>query len=376
MFKSLPAATTVAAAIGILAATASVDQVSGIQLVADSKVGHKMVEDQDQDIQEDNTLLETRKQLDLVEEQLNQMKSETEANLEIAEEESQSSLHKHKSKGGKKHHKKSKHIKNKKVKVHKKHVKKQKSPDNVDDDEPKEDNPSTADLETEESSNTNSGLTADDDAFQSYHKKKAHHKQPHKTHKKTKRGHSSHKKIRHAPHSPRMVNHEEDPFATFEESLTNHKIHHQGQVAKHHSNLHRRGRVSHAQKKKFHKSHAHLDSVPACTSLGCAKDSAAKPPADPWPKDYPVANWGSDHDMSTTAKNMADAEGKLGAWNPKQNEDGVYEVPHVDAEFKLNSRNNKFIPNFSDGKEELAGVNSDLRMGAKSDPVCSSAGCT
>ena len=61
-----------------------------------------MIEEDDQDAQEDNTLLETRKQLDMVEEQLNQMKSETEANLEIAESET----HKHKSKAGKKHHKK------------------------------------------------------------------------------------------------------------------------------------------------------------------------------------------------------------------------------------------------------------------------------
>ena len=169
-----------------------------------------------------------------------------------------------------------------------------------------------------------------------------------------------------------MVNHEEDPFATFEQSLTNHKMHHHGQVAKHHSNVNKRGRVSHAQKKKLHRSHANADSVPACTSLGCAKDSAAKAPPDPWPKDYPVANWGADHDMATTSKNMADAEGKLGAWNPKQNEDGVYEVPHVDAEFKLNRKSHKS----SQGKEELAGVQADVRLGAKSDPVCSSAGCT
>ena len=61
-----------------------------------------MIEEDDQDAQEDSTLLETRKQLDMVEEQLNQMKAETEANLEIAEAEA----HKHKSKAGKKHHKK------------------------------------------------------------------------------------------------------------------------------------------------------------------------------------------------------------------------------------------------------------------------------
>lgn len=178
MFRSVPAATTVAAAIGILASSANMEQVSAVQLVADQKVAHKIVEDDDFDIQEDNTLIETRKQLDMVEDQLNQMKSETEANLEIAEEET----HKHKSKkGGKKHHKKSKHIKNKKAKVsHKKHAKK--DIDDIDEDlipvkksikktkksevDDIEDTPSSADMsETAESGRITSGVTADDEAF-------------------------------------------------------------------------------------------------------------------------------------------------------------------------------------------------------------------
>lgn len=75
--------------------------------------------------------------------------------------------------------------------------------------------------------------------------------------------------------------------------------------------------ISHAQKKKAHKSHANIDSVPACTSLGCKTGSAGAPPPDPWPRDYPVANWGRDHDVETTEKNTAAAEGKLGAWVPK-----------------------------------------------------------
>jgi len=155
------------------------DQVSAVQLVADHKAAHKLVEDDDQDVQEDNTLLETRKQLDMVEEQLNQMKSETEANLEIAEEETQ----KHKTKSGKKHHKKSKHIKNKRVKAHKKHGKKEGLPDDLDDDTIPVKNtkkskkvvadddievPSSADMSETAESGSYSGVTADDEAFQSY----------------------------------------------------------------------------------------------------------------------------------------------------------------------------------------------------------------
>lgn len=55
----------------------------------------------------DQALIETKKTLDKVEEQLNQMKAETEVNLEIATEET----HKKKSKTSKKHKKKSKHAK-------------------------------------------------------------------------------------------------------------------------------------------------------------------------------------------------------------------------------------------------------------------------
>ena len=148
-----------AAAIGILASgSATFDQVGAVQLVADEKNAHKLYDvDDDQDIEEDNTLIETRKQLDMVEDQLNQMKMETEAHIEIAEE----GGHKHKSKSGKKHHKKSKHIKNKKAKAHKKHTKKH---HDADDTEEAEETPATADMsESAGSSSAYGGISADDE---------------------------------------------------------------------------------------------------------------------------------------------------------------------------------------------------------------------
>lgn len=51
---------------------------------------------------EDNTLVETKKQLDLVEQQLNQMKAESEVNLEIAEAETLEKKHKNKHRKNKK----------------------------------------------------------------------------------------------------------------------------------------------------------------------------------------------------------------------------------------------------------------------------------
>ena len=117
---------------------------------------------------------------------------------------------------------------------------------------------------------------------------------------------------------------DEDPFATFEESLT--KAHSKGKpMKKHHDKLIKKNKAihshphpqSHAQKHHKHHSHHKKVSVPACTSLGCKTETAADHAPDPWPKDYPVANWGTDHDVDTTQKNAAAAEAKLGAWNPK-----------------------------------------------------------
>lgn len=141
---------------------------------------------------------------------------------------------------------------------------------------------------------------------------------------------------------------------------------------------------SHAQKKKSHKSHAHTDSVPACTSLGCKTGSLADPPADPWPKDYPVASFGTDHDVSSTAKNTADAEAKLGAWNPKKDEDGKYVVPTESNEYRYvtaqthHGHKKHMVKNaeWNVPTAHLTGTTADVRMGAKSDPICSSAGCT
>ena len=175
------------------------------------------------------------------------MKMETEANLEIAEE----SGHKHKTKSGNKHHKKSKHIKNKKVKAHKKHARKH---HDADDTEEAGETQASADMSESAESSAYGGVSADDEAFQ--YKKPAHHKQGHR---KTKRGHSGHKKVRQASRSAHKAQKEDDPFSEFEESLT-----------KHH-----KGKVSHAQRRRSHKHHAHAESVPACTSLGCATGSAS-----------------------------------------------------------------------------------------------------
>ena len=63
------------------------------------------------------------------------------------------------------------------------------------------------------------------------------------------------------------------------------------------------------------------DSVPACTSLGCKTESIVKGVKEEWPKDYKVPDFGIDHDIKTSVKNLDDAEKKLGPWVlPKEDE--------------------------------------------------------
>ena len=42
-----------------------------------------------------------------------------------------------------------------------------------------------------------------------------------------------------------------------------------------------------------------------------------------------VPNFGVDHDIIHSQKNIADQETAKGAWNIKKNEDGNFEVPHI-----------------------------------------------
>ena len=53
-------------------------------------------------------------------------------------------------------------------------------------------------------------------------------------------------------------------------------------------------------------------SIPACNSIECKTETAAEAKlqkdTDPWEKDYPVPNFGVDHDIITTHKNAAAAK--------------------------------------------------------------------
>lgn len=160
------------------------------------------------------------------------MKAETEVNLEIAEEES----HKKKTKVAKKHNKKSKHAK--KTKAQKKHAHKSKRL--LDDDED-EDEEGTYEYEDEtvepldeddeivyhNGEEVSADAIGDSDSFHMKKSSKTHKNNAHtmnkKHHKSSKKSHSAHLKEEHdqAESAKATENAEEDdPFATFEESLT------------------------------------------------------------------------------------------------------------------------------------------------------------
>jgi len=52
--------------------------------------------------------------------------------------------------------------------------------------------------------------------------------------------------------------------------------------------------------------------------------------------DYPVANFGVDHDIKASQKHESEVEKSLGyEWNPDKDDDGKWIVPTEDADFKL-----------------------------------------
>lgn len=72
--------------------------------------------------------------------------------------------------------------------------------------------------------------------------------------------------------------------------------------------------------------------------------------------DYPVPDFGVDHDVKHTQDHIAQVEKTLGVtWNPDQDDDGKWIVPTEEADFKL------------------TGTTADVHL--ESDPMCLSTGC-
>jgi hypothetical protein len=100
-------------------------------------------------------------------------------------------------------------------------------------------------------------------------------------------------------------------------------------------------------------------SDPICSSANwpCNTQPENKPS---YPVDYKVANFGVDEDIKNTQEHIKQQEKKHGAWTPKQDANGNWEVPEP-------------INNKAYSYGSLVQTDADVKVG--SDPICHSAGC-
>jgi len=94
--------------------------------------------------------------------------------------------------------------------------------------------------------------------------------------------------------------------------------------------------------------------------LNHAYHASFKKPEEP-PKDYFVPNFGIDQDIKDAQSNIAAQEKIHGAWNPPQDDNGVWDTPTAADNESYTYKSN-------------VQLESDIHL--ESDPICSSAGCT
>jgi len=126
-------------------------------------------------------------------------------------------------------------------------------------------------------------------------------------------------------------------------------------------------------------------SVPACTSLGCKKETAAPhgvPKSKDYPKDYFVPDFGMDRDIAHTMKHTADMEKKYGEWKidlkKKEEPPKDYPVPNLgmDHDIKDSLKNTADQENIHGTCTPQEDVQTKNEVHVKSDPICNSSGCT
>ena len=102
-------------------------------------------------------------------------------------------------------------------------------------------------------------------------------------------------------------------------------------------------------------------SDPICNSFGCTQ--YLHPTKDSHPVDYPVPDFGMDHDIISTQNSSSNAEKSLDReWNPPSFND----VPKVDAEFKLmQQRSDNFLQLDKSDALDLQ-ITTNLNLKAKS----------
>ena len=102
-------------------------------------------------------------------------------------------------------------------------------------------------------------------------------------------------------------------------------------------------------------------SDPICPSSGCEWENRQTDP-EGYPINYPVPDFGMDHDIKHSLKHMKDQEEKHGEWNLPEPINGTY---YVNPDIVASQKSKK------PSKQAAVAVQADMR----SDPICSSAGC-
>lgn len=103
-------------------------------------------------------------------------------------------------------------------------------------------------------------------------------------------------------------------------------------------------------------------SDPICPSSGCPEP---KKNAE-YPVDYKVPDFGVDHDIKDSLKHMKDQEADKGTWTLPKDKEGKIISSYPS--------NNTLASGKKPAEKQAIAVSADVQM--KSDPICSSAGCT
>ena len=121
-----------------------------------------------------------------------------------------------------------------------------------------------------------------------------------------------------------------------------------------------------------------LRSDPICSSAGCSQYKHPAPAAEP-PRDYPVPDFGQDHDIASSLENERVASKLVGHnWKfktPESFEKYRNKAKDVDYNFAPNLDGDITASIASMGGAELSTGKKMELMQQRSDPICSSAGC-
>merc|ERR1719213_119822 len=129
-----------------------------------------------------------------------------------------------------------------------------------------------------------------------------------------------------------------------------------------------------------------VDSDPICSSAGCDQYKHKKKPRG-YDINYPVPNFGQDHDINDSFHSLAISEDALShklimgteapraKWHNVAKDTDYNFAPKLDGDVRITQKNLGDAENNLNHKWVIDDVQLDSNVNTKSDPICSSAGC-